>query len=127
MTQDIVIRFAHTSFPARLRDSRLAREIAAALPLEATAHRWGREIYAEIPVHSPIDTPVREVAAGDLAYWPDGACFCIFFGPTPISSGGRIIPAGPVEIVGRLLEERYDDLEVVRDGATFSILPGNQT
>ncbi len=42
------------------------------------------------------------VDAGDLAYWLDGRCFCIFFGPTPASTGSEIRPASPVNLLGRL-------------------------
>lgn len=116
MAHDIVIRIGTTAVPARLNDSRVAGEIARALPLEAAAQTWGEEIYFEIPVRTEIDVPVREVAKGDLGYWPRGACFCIFFGPTPISSGGRIVPASAVEVVGRLLVETYEPLKAVGDG-----------
>ena len=43
------------------------------------------------------------VALGDLAYWPPGSAFCIFFGPTPVSHGDEIRPASPVTVVGRVL------------------------
>ena len=45
----------------------------------------------------------REVVdAGDLAYWPPGRAFCIFWGPTPASRGAEIRPASPVNVFGRL-------------------------
>jgi hypothetical protein len=50
-----------------------------------------------------MENPSDSVQIGDLAYWPEGHCFCIFYGPTPISSPGRIKPASRVEIIGRLL------------------------
>jgi hypothetical protein len=42
------------------------------------------------------------VDLGDLAYWPPGSAFCIFFGPTPMSRGSEIRPASPVNVFGRL-------------------------
>jgi uncharacterized protein len=35
-----------------------------------------------------------------LAYWPEGSCFCIFFGKTPASTETEIKPASPVNLVG---------------------------
>ena len=29
----------------------------------------------------------QDMAIGELAYWPSGSAFCIFFGPTPVSIG----------------------------------------
>ena len=42
------------------------------------------------------------VAKGDLGYWPSGAAFCIFFGPTPISREGEIRPASAVNVFGKI-------------------------
>ena len=38
---------------------------------------------------------------GDVAYWPEGRCICVFFGPTPISKAGKPVPASAVVIVGK--------------------------
>jgi hypothetical protein len=48
------------------------------------------------------ETAVEEVQMGDLGYWPPGKAFCLFFGPTPMSTGSRIVPASAVNIVGRV-------------------------
>jgi hypothetical protein len=32
------------------------------------------------------------MAVGEIAYWPPGSAFCIFFGPTPASEGN--VPGG---------------------------------
>ncbi|MFX0197628.1 MAG: cyclophilin-like family protein [Candidatus Hodarchaeota archaeon] len=46
---------------------------------------------------------------GDLCFWPPGRCFCIFFGPTPISTEhGKIRPTGPVNKIGRLCSNYKD-------------------
>jgi hypothetical protein len=42
------------------------------------------------------------VELGDIAYWPPGNAFCIFFGPTPASNGSEIRPASAVNVVGRI-------------------------
>ena len=43
------------------------------------------------------------VGKGDLGYWPQGPAFCIFFGPTPISTGDEIKPASAVNLFGKVI------------------------
>jgi hypothetical protein len=87
-----------------LADSQAARALAARLPLEFSMSRWGEEYYGSIgdPLED-IPGPTQEVmAVGDLAYWEPGTAFCVFFGPTPISSGDEPVAAGPVHLVGKV-------------------------
>ena len=86
-----------------LADTDCARAIWDALPISTEANTWGDEIYFSIPVEQDLDDTARElVNMGDLGYWPQGAAFCIFFGPTPLSQGEEIRPAGAVNIAGRI-------------------------
>lgn len=87
---------------ATLNDSRTAREIWEVLPIEAAGQIWGDEIYFGIPLGMDEDAARAVVELGDLAYWPPGRAFCIFFGPTPASQGDEIRPASPVNVVGRV-------------------------
>jgi hypothetical protein len=81
-----------------------------ALPITASFNYWGDEIYFPIPVREKtLEFPKGVVEAGDLGYWPEGPCFCIFYGLTPISSPGNIKPASPVEVIGRV--EDYEGLK----------------
>ena len=90
------------SAEARLNDSRTARAIWDALPIEAAAQTWGDEIYFAIGVKEDEDAARAVVELGDLGYWPPGQAFCVFFGPTPASRGDEIRPASPVNVVGRV-------------------------
>jgi uncharacterized protein len=102
----ITIRIDTVQITAELNDSPTANAIAAALPLEGSAHIWGEEIYFAIPVTIPLtDNAVEEVDVGTLAYWPTGNAFCIFFGPTPVSIGDKPRPYSPVNIFGHILED----------------------
>ncbi|HPP30767.1 MAG TPA: cyclophilin-like family protein, partial [bacterium] len=67
-----------------------------------------------------IDEPVEEVEKGDIAYWPEGRCLCLFFGPTPISRGEKPIPASAVEVVGKITSD-YNELENVRSGDKITV------
>ncbi len=102
-TRRIRIRAGEVEATATLGSSSTAEAIWEALPLQGTANRWGEEIYFEIPVRRSAEPDAREVVqAGEIAYWPPGAAFCIFFGPTPASRGDEIRAASPVNVVGRI-------------------------
>ena len=89
-----------------LNNSPTARKVAAALPMTASFKTWGDEIYFTIPVDAKLDETAREeVKMGDLGYWPTGKAFCIFFGQTPMSEPGRIVPASAVNIIGKVIGE----------------------
>ena len=105
---------------AELNQSRTAQQIWDALPIEAPGNTWGDEIYFSIPINAEIDNAQAVVELGELAYWPPGTAFCIFFGPTPMSRGAEIRPASPVNVVGRLLGEP-NNFKQVSDGTIVKI------
>lgn len=88
---------------AELKDTATANAIWEALPIEARANTWGDEIYFGIPVHLDEENAQAVVSLGDLGYWPPGHAMCIFFGPTPMSSGDEIRPASPVNVWGKVI------------------------
>ena len=88
---------------AVLNETRTAAAIWDALPLSIPGSTWGDEIYFGIPVKAKPEHPSEVVEKGDLAYWPPGSAFCIFYGPTPASRGDEIRAASPVTVFGRLL------------------------
>ena len=45
---------------------------------------------------------------GDIAYWPPGNAFCIFWGPTPMSKENEIRPASPVKVIGYMDSDSSD-------------------
>jgi hypothetical protein len=92
------------SLEGELNETLTARKIAEVLPIKADFKTWGDEIYFTIPVHVELDQNAREeVEPGDLGYWPPGKAFCIFFGQTPMSPPGKIVPASAVNLIGRIL------------------------
>ena len=88
---------------ALLDDSSTAQAVWDALPLAIAGETWGDEIYFGIPVKAKPERPQETVELGDLAYWPPGSAFCIFFGPTPLSRGAEIRPASAVNVFGRVV------------------------
>ncbi|WP_088553770.1 cyclophilin-like fold protein [Calderihabitans maritimus] len=98
----IKIITAKVQMEAQLNDTETAKSIWEKLPIKGKVNTWGEEIYFEIPVYKGPENPVETVEEGDLAYWPSGRCFCIFFGKTPVSTKTEIKPASPVTLIGRL-------------------------
>ena len=102
MASKIKITAGSVTQTATLNDSTCAKKIYEALPVEASGSTWGDEIYFGMPVNCDADDPRETVELGDLAFWLQGSCFCIFFGPTPMSVGDEIRPASAVEVFGKL-------------------------
>jgi uncharacterized protein len=99
----ITIRAGNISLSAELNDKPTAVQVWESLPIEGRGSRWGDEIYFEIPVVAGQEADARaDVEVGELGYWPVGNAFCIFFGPTPVSSGGQPRAYSPVNILGRV-------------------------
>jgi hypothetical protein len=120
MKRQIRIVVGKVEARAELNDSKTADAIWQALPLKSRAETWGDEVYFEIPVHIDLENGKELVAAGDLGYWPTGACFCIFFGPTPMSKGNEIRPASAVNIFGKVIG--YPKVfKEVKDGVTITV------
>ncbi len=117
----ITITVNQTVLTAELNQSPTAQAIATALPLMGNANVWGEEIYFEIPLEIPLASDaVEEVDIGTLAYWPTGKALCIFFGPTPVSTGTNPRAYSPVNIFGRILSDSAK-LKGVPDGALVKI------
>lgn len=87
----------------QLNNSQTALKIYEKLPLETKVNTWGEEIYFKIPVRSSPENATLDVEVGDIAYWPQGSCLCIFFGRTPLSTSNKPRPASEVSIIGRVI------------------------
>jgi uncharacterized protein len=99
----IRITAGSVSVEADLADSPTAEKLFAALPITGSGNRWGDEIYFSIPVEADLESDARaEMAVGEIAYWPPGSAFCIFWGPTPASSGSEPRAASPVNVLGQI-------------------------
>ena len=117
----IVITAGSVEMEAELNDSPTAQQIWEALPIDGRANTWGDEIYFEIPVVAAQEAGARaQVEVGELGYWPVGHAFCIFFGPTPVSTDERPKAYSPVNILGEVLGDATA-FRVVRDGATVQL------
>lgn len=103
---------------AELDDSPTAEAIRSAVPLDGTVSRWGDEIYFSIPVKVEEAADARqEMDVGELGYWPVGAAFCIFWGPTPSSSGPLPRAYSNVNPFGKIVGP-MDTIKILLSGAT---------
>ena len=117
MPQAIRITVGDVTLAAELNDSETAQAIGAALPLDASASRWGEEFYFTTPVDRNESADARtEMKVGELAYWPPGSAFCIFFGPTPVSHGDEPRAANPADPIGMITDD-IEPLKAIRGGA----------
>lgn len=100
----IRIDIGNISLVAELNGSDTANSIYNKLPLSGIANVWGDEVYFTIPVHLEQASDARqEVGVGDLGFWPVGDAFCIFFGPTPVSTSNIPKAYSPVNVFGHIL------------------------
>jgi len=97
-----------------------AKAIIEALPLTGRANTWGDEIYFTVSVEGDVENPKVVVELGDLAFWPPGNAFCIFFGPTPMSKGDEIRPASEVNVFGKIIGDP-EVFKGVRSGDEITI------
>ena len=101
--KQITIQAGDLKMSAQLNDSETAQAVWDALPVTGSASVWGDEIYFSLPVkHSEAADAVAEVEVGTLGYWPPGSAFCIFFGPTPVSTSDKPKAYSPVNILGQV-------------------------
>ena len=113
----IKITVGSLAMEAELNETPTAKKVADALPVRSSFNTWGDEFYFAIPVDAELDDSAREeVEEGDLGYWPTGKAFCIFFGQTPMSKPGKIIPASAVNIIGKMAGDAKRFKEVTTEG-----------
>jgi len=91
----------------RILAPRTVEKLAGAMPFTSKAFLWKEEVYFETPISLGPEKPQPTVQAGDIAYWPLGKAFCIFFGKSQ--------PYSPVNVIGRITSD-LDALRKVRQG-----------
>lgn len=95
-----------------LDDSRSPKTVQAiinSLPITVSINRWGDELYTgETPVKVKEENAKSVVQLMDVAYWPEGSALCFFYGSTPLSKQGGIVPYSPVNVIGKILTQPAD-------------------
>ena len=73
------------------------------LPITGRANTWGDEIYFNVNLQMPLDENASDIVeSGDIAFWPPGNAFCIFFGRTPASLCDECRAASAVNVLGKI-------------------------
>ena len=108
------------NFDVEFNDAKTAKEIIQNLPVESVISTWGDEIYFDTGFKASAQSATMEVDVGDVAYWPQGKCLCVFFGPTPASTTQKPEPASPVVVVGKT-EATCENLRKIQLGEKISV------
>lgn len=88
------------------RDTPTAKAILAKLPIRSTVQTWGEEVYFSVPVEASLEDDAKDVVqAGEIAFWVEGSCIAIGFGPTPISQSDEIRLAAKTNIWADALDD----------------------
>lgn len=104
--KQIKITIGSVNIFAELLDTPTAKNIAAHLPFGSKAQTWGDEVYFETPVMAELEADAKDIVeAGELAFWVEGQCIAIGFGPTPISQGNEIRLAAKTNIWAKALSD----------------------
>jgi hypothetical protein len=88
------------------------------LPLESTINMWGDEIYFGVHLKIEEESAQEEVEIGDVAYWIEGQCVCIFFGRTPISKTEKPRAYSPVNVFAKVVS----NLKVLKTAVPGSVI-----
>ena len=106
---------------AVLYDTPTGKAIADKLPVTGSVSTWGGELYFPVPVSMSLEPGSRDIMQpGELAYWPSGKMFCIFFGGTPAAVGDECRAASACNVFGKV-EGPLDELWKIADGATIEV------
>ena len=106
---------------AELNESETAAAVWDALPFTGRVQFWGDEIYFPIPVSAILAPEATDIVdKGAVAYWPPGSALCLFWGPTPASSGNECRAASAVNPIG-MIEGDAGVLANMRPGSELTV------
>jgi hypothetical protein len=115
----VVFSEFNESVSVELDDSRSPKTVKAILenlPIETIVNKWGQELYTDgTSIVAQEENAKSEVGLLDVAFWPEGNALCLFYGPTPITKAGNIVPASPVNIVGRIVSHANNIVDKVKN------------
>lgn len=118
---NITITVENIALDAELNDTLTAEKILELMPIEGRANVWGDEIYFDVGLRLELESDARaEVEIGELGYWPEGPAFCIFYGPTPVSTDHRPRAYSPVNVFGKIVGDATR-LKGIASGATVRV------
>lgn len=118
----ILIRAGDVAVRAELLKTPTAQKVRAALPIYATVHTWGDEIYFTVDFDCPEEPGAKDVMElGEIAFWPGGNAIAIGFGRTPASRGDEIRLVSPCNVWAHAVDD-VRKFSSVRDGEEVAVL-----
>lgn len=73
-----------------MRATQTAQSILNTLPIQSYAQMWRQKVYFYTAVNYDLESDAKDlIDKGELAFWLQGSCIAIGFGPTPISQGNE--------------------------------------
>ena len=120
--KELVIKCGRFVIKAELFDTQTARMVLNELPLEGTTNFYGEELYFPVTFTAELEPDAREeVDEGTLAYWPPAKAFCIFFGPTPVSTTSKPRGYSAVNVFGKIIGD-LDSLRQISPGEKIEVM-----
>ena len=102
----LILKIGVITLEAELFGTATANEILKHVPFSSYAQTWGNEVYFSTPVNVLKEPEACDVVElGELAFWVEGQCIAIGYGPTPISRGNEIRLADATNIWGWSLSD----------------------
>lgn len=122
MSRKINIITEKYKFKAELNNTKTSQKLLEILPIKSSVNRWGNEIYFSIPLKAGLEDDKEILNIGDIAFWPPGSAFCIFFGKTPASDNDKPRAASPVTVLGKIIDKKnLKDLKKIGSGEKIEI------
>ena len=122
-SKKIQITTQNITVEAELLDRSESDNFYSSLPFTGRVNTWGLEIYFSIDHSMELQEDASEIVnLGDIAFWPPGNAFCIFFGSGSHPNTSEIIlaampPIGPpnaVPIVGATVPTNVFNIQLLK-------------
>lgn len=109
---NLIMKINGEIFEIETYDNPSTQALIDSLPTHIKMSRWGGEYYGTIQKQIPADSAMKSFfEEGEVALWPDGNAYCIFFGPTPASTDHRPKMASPGIAFGKIVSDNIDSLD----------------
>ena len=99
----VIVQIDQYEFELELNNSKAAKTLRNALPVQIEMVRWGDQFNGRSPVWIEPDIGAQTaMEIGDIAFWAPGGCICVFFGRTPHNPGLTPKLSSPGLVLGKL-------------------------
>lgn len=117
----LIMNIGGITIEAQLLNTPTAQAVYEKLPFSSEARIWGEEVYFKAPVSVDLESEAKDIVeTGEIAFWVEGSCIAIGFGPTPISQGSEIRLAARTNIWAKALDD-VRRLRAVKDGDRIEV------